>query len=35
MAQEDFGNATLVATRRSVSLTNGALRIRFVKGKMC
>lgn len=33
MAQEDFGNATLVATRQSVSLTNDALRICFVKGK--
>ena len=32
MARQDFGNATLVATRRSVSVTNGALRIRFVKG---
>lgn len=32
VARRDFGNAELVATRRAVSIKDGALRIRFVKG---
>jgi hypothetical protein len=32
MARQDFGQASLVATRRAITVTNGALQIRFVKG---
>jgi len=32
LARQDFGNAELVATRREVSIKDGALQIRFVKG---
>lgn len=32
MARQDFGNAKLVATRRSIIVTNEALQICFVKG---
>jgi hypothetical protein len=33
MAKQDFGNATLVSTRRAIAATNGALQICFVKGQ--
>jgi hypothetical protein len=32
-AKLDFGNASLVSTRRAITVTNGALQIRFLKGQ--